>query len=65
MKGFFLKVWAKNMGAHYTQQNTVCALPVNQTCDLWVYGTTLQPTESHQPGQNKSFKKTVENNLRL
>ena len=23
MKDFFLKVWAKNMGAHYTWQNTV------------------------------------------
>ena len=23
MKDFFLKIWAKNVGAHYTQQNTV------------------------------------------
>ena len=23
MKDFFLKVWAKNMGVHYTRQNTV------------------------------------------
>ena len=23
MEDFFLKVWAKNMGAHYTAQNTV------------------------------------------
>ena len=25
MKDFFLKVWALNMGAHYTQQNMVAA----------------------------------------
>ena len=24
MKNFFLKVWAKNVGMHYTEQNTVC-----------------------------------------
>ena len=24
MKDLFLKVWAKNMGAHYTRQNKVC-----------------------------------------
>ena len=23
MEDFFLKVWSKNVGAHYTQQNTV------------------------------------------
>ena len=27
-----------------------CALTGNQTPDPWVYGTTLQPTEPHQPG---------------
>ena len=28
MKVFFLKVWTKNMGAHYTEQNTVSGMIV-------------------------------------
>ena len=40
---FFLKVWAKNMGVHYTQQNMVTRLesPLTQsdiiTAWLWRY----------------------------
>ena len=33
----------------------VCALIGNQTCHLSVYGSTLQPTEPHQPETKMSF----------
>ena len=37
-----------------------CALTGNQTHNLSVFGTMLQPTEPHQPGLKKVFKNLPE-----
>ena len=41
MKDYFLKVWAKNMGAHYTWQDKVIDFTLEGKCVHFSYRTNI------------------------